>query len=94
MKNPRISNAPTGQPALYCDRGLVCIFEAGSQMTREQDAREVLAAIKERDRLREVLADAEFLARKISNNWIEASAMQDSFARLAEDCREILRKKS
>jgi hypothetical protein len=93
MTNPRISTAPTGQPALYCDRGLVCIFEAGSQATREQDAREVLAALKEREtvaRLRTVLADAEFLARKVSVNWKEAGAMKDSFARLAEDCREVL----
>ena len=36
-----IEHLPTGQPALYCKRGLVAIFEAGYQQTREQDAAEV-----------------------------------------------------
>lgn len=41
-----------GKPAIYSARGLVCVFEAGYQQTREQDASMVLGALNECDRLR------------------------------------------
>lgn len=46
IKNPTIKQGPAGQLALYCDRGMVCTFEAGYQPVREADADYVLAALQ------------------------------------------------
>ena len=50
-----IEHLPTGQPALYCKRGLVAIFEAGYQQTREQDAAEVVRILNAHGELVEAL---------------------------------------
>lgn len=44
MKNYRIG-VFNHRPAIFSDRGVVCVFEAGHQGTREKDAQEVLAAL-------------------------------------------------
>ena len=50
-----IEHLPTGQPALYCKRGLVAIFEAGYQQTREQDAAEIVRILNAHGELVEAL---------------------------------------
>ena len=50
-----IEHLPTGQPALSCKRGLVAIFEAGYQQTREQDAAEVARILNAHGELVEAL---------------------------------------
>ncbi len=44
MKNYRIGIF-NHRPAIFSDRGVVCVFEAGHQKTRENDAQEMLAAL-------------------------------------------------
>jgi hypothetical protein len=38
-------NGSGGKPAIFNKRGLVCVFEAGYQQTREDDARAVVSAL-------------------------------------------------
>ena len=42
-----IGKTHTGQPAIWSPRGLVATFEAGSEATRDSDARELRAALDE-----------------------------------------------
>jgi hypothetical protein len=45
MKNKYKVSARNGQPAIFTDRGLVCLMEAGNQSTREKDAAEIVAIL-------------------------------------------------
>ena len=46
MKNKyKVSTWRNGQPAIFTDRGLVCLMEAGNQLTREKDAAEIVAIL-------------------------------------------------
>ena len=56
------SGAPR-KPALFNKRGLVCIFEAGYQQTREQDAEKVLRAVNAHAALLSACEDAAFIIR-------------------------------
>lgn len=41
----KVSTWRNGQPAIFTDRGLVCLMEAGNQLTREKDAAEIVAIL-------------------------------------------------
>jgi hypothetical protein len=45
MKNKYKVGERNGQPAIFTDRGLVCLMEAGFQSTREKDAAEIVAIL-------------------------------------------------
>ena len=45
MKNTYKVSARNGQPAIFTDRGLICLMEAGNQSTREKDAAEMVAIL-------------------------------------------------
>lgn len=45
MKNTYKVSARNGQPAIFTDRGLICLMEAGNQSTREKDAAEIVAIL-------------------------------------------------
>jgi hypothetical protein len=45
MKNKYKVSSRNGQPAIFTDRGLVCLMEAGFQSTREKDAAEIVAIL-------------------------------------------------
>ena len=45
MKNKYKISTRNGQPAIFTDRGLVCLMEAGYQSTREMDAAEIVAIL-------------------------------------------------
>jgi hypothetical protein len=45
MKNKYKVSERNGQPAIFTDRGLVCLMEAGNQSTRERDAAEIVAIL-------------------------------------------------
>jgi hypothetical protein len=45
MKNKYKISARNGQPAIFTDRGLICLMEAGNQSTREKDAAEIVAIL-------------------------------------------------
>jgi hypothetical protein len=45
MKNKYKVSSRNGQPAIFTDRGLICLMEAGNQSTREKDAAEIVAIL-------------------------------------------------
>jgi hypothetical protein len=45
MKNKYKVSSRNGQPAIFTDRGLICLMEAGNQSTRERDAAEIVAIL-------------------------------------------------
>jgi hypothetical protein len=45
MQNKYKVSERNGQPAIFTDRGLVCLMEAGNQSTREKDAAEIVAIL-------------------------------------------------
>jgi hypothetical protein len=45
MKNKYRVSERNGQPAIFTDRGLVCLMEAGCQSTRERDAAEIVTIL-------------------------------------------------
>jgi len=45
MENKYKVSSRNGQPAIFTDRGLVCLMEAGYQSTRERDAAEIVAIL-------------------------------------------------
>lgn len=45
MQNKYKVSTRNGQPAIFTDRGLVCLMEAGCQSTREKDAAEMVAIL-------------------------------------------------
>ena len=45
MKNKYKVSTRNGQPAIFTDRGLICLMEAGNQSTREKDAAEIVAIL-------------------------------------------------
>jgi hypothetical protein len=45
MKNKYKVSSRNGQPAIFTDRGLVCLMEAGNQSTRGKDAAEIVAIL-------------------------------------------------
>jgi hypothetical protein len=45
MKNKYKVSERNGQPAIFTDRGLVCLMEAGNQSTRERDAAEIVTIL-------------------------------------------------
>jgi hypothetical protein len=45
MQNKYKVSSRNGQPAIFTDRGLVCLMEAGNQSTREKDAAEIVAIL-------------------------------------------------
>ena len=81
--------SPEGKPAIYCERGIVCQFEAGYQQAREQDAAFIVRACNAHDQLVAALEDAEFIMRQAGKI---AGPMQDSFNRSAQDARAALAK--
>ncbi len=45
MKNKYKVSERNGQPAIFTDRGIVCLMEAGYQSTRERDAAEIVTIL-------------------------------------------------
>jgi len=45
MKNKYKVSSRNGQPAIFTDRGLICLMEAGNQSTRGKDAAEIVAIL-------------------------------------------------
>jgi hypothetical protein len=45
MQNKYKVSSRNGQPAIFTDRGLVCLMEAGNQSTRGKDAAEIVAIL-------------------------------------------------
>ena len=45
MKNTYKVSTRNGQPAIFTDRGLICLMEAGNQSTREKDAADMVAIL-------------------------------------------------
>ena len=45
MKNKYKVSSRNGQPAIFTDRGLICLMESGNQSTREKDAAEIVAIL-------------------------------------------------
>jgi hypothetical protein len=61
MKNKYKVSSRNGQPAIFTDRGLICLMEAGNQSTRERDAAEIVAILNAApDLLAAALALVEF----------------------------------
>ena len=68
MKNKYKVSERNGQPAIFTDRGIICLMEAGNQSTRERDAVEIVTILNSApDLLSVALALVEFAD---SNNRI------------------------
>lgn len=89
MKNKYKVSTRNGQPAIFTDRGLICLMEAGNQSTREKDAADIVAILNAAPDLLDALEDAAFLMRMAAKI---AGPMQDSFKRSAEDAAKALAK--
>jgi hypothetical protein len=81
MKNKYKVSSRNGQPAIFTDRGLICLMEAGNQSTREKDAAEIVAILNAAPDLLQVTKD--FLLLAALHDW-EGAAIDFAKATLAK----------
>jgi hypothetical protein len=81
MQNKYKVSERNGQPAIFTDRGLVCLMEAGNQSTRERDAAEIVAILNAAPDLLQVARD--FLLLAALHDW-EGAAIDFAKATLSK----------
>ncbi len=82
MKNKYKVSEHNGQPAIFTDRGLVCLMEAGFQSTREKDAAEIVTILNAAPDL--LAALKELCSDKYLADPINAERMKNARAALAK----------
>ena len=84
---------PTGKPAIYSERGIVCVFEAGHQGTREKDADIVCRTMNTEQELADTLRRLVAIVEKCELTLSEDREPVDGkFLTLIQDARAALNK--